>query len=128
MLDARYSPPANVRIEGRASDFDEVRAQLHDLLASAGHETRIATISEGDPAPYQTRLLSIRFTRATGPTRVSISLGQELVVAGSDQNLGLFSSWLDFERATPPTHQHYEYYPGNQWVAPDSLPLVISLR
>jgi hypothetical protein len=62
-----------------------------------------------------------------GSTRVKI-VADYLEVKGSFKHLESFADWFDFEANQSQYHCHFEYYPGNEWIYPDSLPLVISVR
>jgi hypothetical protein len=65
------------------------------------------------------------------PAKVSLAGGDEMRVEGSPESLEAFTSYFDFEPdAAAGTHSHFEYYEfeGNRWVAPGSVPLVVSVR
>ena len=127
MVRISYSAPDDIELAGTKGDFAALWAELQSFLSAANETAKVPADPDFDPAPYETRLDAIEFRCSGGPNNVSVG-GDVLRVTGSNENLALFGSWLDFERATAPQHSHYEYYDGNQWVAPDSLPLVISLE
>jgi hypothetical protein len=55
-------------------------------------------------------------------------VANQLEIEGSPEKLEVFADWFDFKAETSHYHCHFEYYPGDTCVAPDSLPLVISVR
>lgn len=126
MIRISYTAPDEIELAGIKSDFEGLRAELRACLSASAEVASIPADLDFAPAPYEARLATIEFVRGSGRNTISVD-GDILRVSGSYENLALFGSWLDFERATAPQHFHYEYYEGNQWVAPDSLPLVISL-
>jgi len=127
MIRISYSAPDEIELAGTKSDFAALWAELQSCLSTTAEVAKVSADREFDPAPYAARLDSIEFRRGSGPSCVSVE-DDVLRISGSAENLALFGSWIDFERASAPRHSHYEYYDGNQWVARDSLPLVISLE
>ena len=84
-----------------------------------------------DPAPYERILKRMVVTLGQSPAKVSVAGADEMRVEGSPESLEAFTSYFDFgPDAAAGTHSHFEYYEfeGNRWVAPDSLPLVVSVR
>ncbi len=51
-----------------------------------------------------------------------------LEIKGSPKNLEVFADWFNCEDDAAHYHCHFEYYPRNDLIHPDSLPLVISVR
>jgi hypothetical protein len=65
------------------------------------------------------------------PAKVSVAGADEMRVEGSRESLEALTSYFDFgPDAAAGTHSHFEYYgfEGDRWVAPDTLPLVVSVR
>ena len=127
MIRISYSAPDEIEVAGTKGDFEALSAELQSFFFSSSKVAKIPADSDFDLTPYASRLEAIEFHRGSGPNCVSV-VQAALRVSGSDENLALFGSWFDVERVTAPQHSHYEYCEGNQWVAPHSLHLVISLE
>lgn len=127
MIRIRYSSPDEVELAGCKGDFEALLEHLQSFLNSHAEVAETAADPSFNPAPYDSRLRAIEFIRRSGPVTVSVE-GEVLRVSGSSDNLKLFESWLEFDGCSAPYHCHYDYYEGNPWIAPASLPLVISLE
>jgi hypothetical protein len=78
-----------------------------------------------DPTPYETALSALEIVIGSGPAEVSIR-GSAVRLCGSrDSHEGLASF---FEAAAGSDHVHFEWFPGNEFVAETSVPLVIALE
>jgi hypothetical protein len=63
---------------------------------------------------------------SSGPVRVSVA-GNVLTATGSPDMLRRFASFFDFAEDTPAGfHQHHEWWNGNEYIDPESRPLVIN--
>ncbi|MCY7286385.1 MAG: hypothetical protein LH679_23805 [Cyanobacteria bacterium CAN_BIN43] len=82
-----------------------------------------------DPAPYSSRLSFLIIRKSKRSTKVAI-VTDRLDVEGEPEKLEVFADWFDFEADAShyQYHCHFEYYPGDRWIDPASLPLVISVR
>ena len=80
-----------------------------------------------DPAPYESKLCRLVIQCVDERVRVTIQ-ADTLHIVGSRDGLHAFCSFLQFDGdAVPGRHSHYEYYDKHPFIAPDSLPLVISV-
>lgn len=105
----------------------ELRA-VADCLAgmAVGQSCAFAADTAADPAPYTRVLAPFRVVASGGPVRVSVA-GDELLAAGSPEMLARLASFFAFsDEARRGTHYHYEWWEGNEYIAADSRPLVIS--
>lgn len=105
----------------------------HNLLALAATRSRetleIEAETAGDPAPYTQTLGKLRLRLGDGPTNLRLATGTTLEIEGSAENLERLASFFDFNPAAADgLHQHYEYYEGNDYIAPEALPLVVHLQ
>lgn len=67
--------------------------------------------------------------KSAGPINVSIIDNATLQIEGSVENLERFASYFVFpSTAKSNDHSHFEYYEGDDWIAPTAEPLVISVK
>jgi hypothetical protein len=102
------------------------RSILHLTQTNANQITIPAAI-DFEPAPYSSCLNSITICKSEDLIKVAIKIDR-LEIQGSPKNLEIFADWFNCEDDTSHYHCHFEYYPGNDLIHPDSLPLVISVR
>jgi hypothetical protein len=97
-------------------------------LATGGAEEVIACEAAFDPKPYADLLPRLRLSRKDAKDRVSAS-SDELVLSGSGEGLLRLASFFDMpDDAQDGFHVHHEFFPGTDFVAPDSVPLVITVE
>ena len=129
MLEIRYSAPHGLDISGTVDELQMVRRKVLDLIESDATRITFAADAAIDPMPYDSALSKLVIAKSQSPTRVSIRNGDEIHVEGSSDCLGAFASFFDFKPdAGQGTHSHHEYYEGCEWVAPDSIPLVLGIK
>ena len=87
----------------------------------------ISAAVDFDPAPYSDCLSSLIIRKSKGSTKVAV-VTNLLEIEGDSERLEAFAGWFDFEANVSHYHCHFEYYSGDTWIDPDSLPLVISVR
>ncbi len=128
MIRLRYSPISGVDLSGSLAELHDLKTSILTLLDSLGHEIVVDTDVKFDPSPYEFRLRALSIQKRQGPVLVSITPDQILQIEGAEDNLRAFTWFLDFQPDDQfPSYNHYEYYPGNKWIASDSLPLVLSV-
>jgi hypothetical protein len=129
MLRIRYSAPSDLEISGSVADLEAVRHGLLGLLVlPAQHEIGFEADTQCAPQPYTSVLPKLIIHKGQGPTRVTVE-NHSVQVAGSIDSLDAFASFLDFESAAiSGSHTHYEYYEGNPYISPDSVPLVFAIE
>ena len=104
-------------------------ADISDALASLGigGHCRFAADLLADPTPYDRTLSAFEAVAKEGPVKL-ILLGETLRAEGAPEMLAKLASFFDFSEADRPgAHTHHEYWDGNEYVAADSRPLVVSL-
>jgi hypothetical protein len=129
MIEIRYSAPASLEISGSVGDLQLVRQETLRLVRSRVSQIVLDADASIDPAPYVSALSTLVIEKEDGPARVRVANREEIHVAGSPGCLEAFASFFDFhDDAESGAHSHHEYYDGNKWVAPDSIPLVVRLK
>lgn len=128
MIEIRWSEKINeIELRGTLQDLQNVRQSILDLLQTDEVQINISANVNVEPAPYSSRLSFITIRKGIGSTKVTVAT-EHLEVAGNPDCLAKFAEWFDFEGSESNCHCHFDYYEGNEWIAPDSLPLVISVR
>jgi hypothetical protein len=80
-----------------------------------------------DPQPYDRCLVGLTARIGEGSVRVSAN-GDHVVVTASPLMMRKFASFFRFDRnARRGMHKHHEWFNGNEYVASDSIPLVVSV-
>ena len=129
MLEIRYSAPYDLDISGTVDELQLVRREILALLKSDATRISFEADSAIEPSPYNVALSKLVVEKGQCPTKVSLRNEKEIHVEGSPYCLEGFASFFDFKPdAGKGAHSHYEYYEGNEWVAPDSIPLVIGVK
>jgi hypothetical protein len=81
-----------------------------------------------DPSPYNVCLKSLSICKSNTLIKILV-LANSLYIQGSQDMLAIFASWfLDFDDTWCGHHRHINYYEGNEWIDPRSIPLVISVK
>jgi hypothetical protein len=129
MIQISYSPPNHLEISGNPDALQTLQRILLDLAATrAGKIVEISVDAAFDPAPYERALAKMVIRVGRGPTNITLQGDAGVYVEGSPDNLERLASFFDFALdAGEGQHQHYEYFEGNEYIAPDAIPLVIHL-
>ena len=131
MLEIRYSNQGEIEVSGMVEDLWAISQAMSDFVRGGGPQIVFEADPSCDPVPYDTILRRMVIARTESPVKVSLESAEEMRVEGSLESLEAFASFFDFELgAAAGNHAHFEYYEyeGNRWVAPGSIPLVISVR
>jgi hypothetical protein len=129
MIEIRYSAPYDLDISGTVDELQLVRREILDLIQSDASQIAFDADNAIDPAPYNSALIKLIIRKGQSPTKVSLTNEKDIQVEGSPDCLEAFASFFDFELSVRKgAHSHHEYYEGNEWIAPDSIPLVISVK
>ena len=111
--------------------MEAVRQGISALARGGGAQIAFEAGHGSDPAPYEKALKRMIVAIGQSPAKVSLAGGDEMRVEGSPESLEAFTAYFDFEPdAAAGVHSHFEHYEfeGNRWVAPGSVPLVVSVR
>jgi hypothetical protein len=129
MLEIRYSNQGEIDISGKVDDLQGVRQSIIDLAEGNHCSVALFGESEFDPAPFNSVIQKILLMKGEGPTKVALLNEKTIKVEGQSENLKRLASFFDFASTSAMgEHSHYEYYEGNEWIAADSIPLVIRVK
>ncbi len=129
MLRISYSKKWEADVEGTLEELQAVRQALLSLASSDSGKWSVQGDTSGDPKPFDAFLRRLEIVIAEGPTRARVTDDEVLSIIGNAECLEALASFFDVPAgAKPGWHVHYEHYDGNKWVAPDSVPLIVSLR
>jgi hypothetical protein len=96
--------------------------ELATLLEAGSGVTHATGTDPRGPSAHGIRILE----SGDSPVRVSVSDDGWVEFAGSAEGLEAAASHVRIGNRWPGDESHYEYYDGNMWVDPDSLPVVFS--
>ena len=97
-------------------------------VAKSGAPIELEANDSIDPQPYDTALSKLIVAASAHPTNVSVANGT-VRIEGAPNCLETLASFLDFNvDVKKGDHAHYEHYEGNDWIAPDAVPVVFSVR
>ena len=124
MICIRFAPGEGCDLSGTPAELRAVAAAVSSLNSSVSFAAD--TSQPADPYPVALSALVVRV--GSGPVCASVQ-GDVLGVTAAPEFLTPFASWFRFEEATAGGyHVHHEYFPGNEYISPKSVPLVISVR
>ena len=128
MINIRWSQKTNeIDLEGTPQALQYIRQSILNLIQEDDLQIIISVATDFDPALYSNRLTSLVIRKSKGSTKITV-VANRLEIEGDSERLEAFASWFDFEADVSHYHYHFEYYPDDTWVDPDSLPLVISVQ
>lgn len=129
MIEICYSKNGEIDVSGYWKELEQLRQQVLTFTKSNLKEVFIETNENIIQSPWDFAAKGLKIVRCGDAVRISISKDNVLLIEGSDENLEGFASFLYFDKnASSGFHSHYEYYDGNKWIEPDSIPLIISLK
>jgi hypothetical protein len=112
-------------ISGSPAELNAVADAIERM--AAGAELSIDADATADPRPYDRCLVALEARTTDGPVRVAL-LDNRAVVTGSVAMMRTFASYFRFDaNASHGTHHHHEWFDGNECIAQDSAPLVVSV-
>jgi hypothetical protein len=117
----------NADLSGTPESLRQVRQFMMEFIQSDRVEAIISTL-DVDPAPYDRCLNFLSIRRDSGTVKLSV-VENSLQIVGDTRRLLTFANWFDFSDDTPDWyHCHHDGLCGDEWVDPQSLPLVIGIR
>jgi hypothetical protein len=117
------SPYLELEITGTVDELRRIAEAFADIKPEQC--LRVMADATAVASPYQRCLASLEVNATVGLARVDVA-GNTLSVTGSPEMLRVFGSWFEFANdAQSGFHHHHEWSDGNQWITPDSRPLVI---
>lgn len=120
-----FSPPNDLELAGSSEELAAISDRVERL--QPGEHLVVACSTAGDPSPYASHLRQLRIEVAHGPVAVSVR-DEVLNISGSLLTIQAFASFLVFHGEQPGMHNHFEYFEGNEFISPTSIPLVIACR
>lgn len=128
MIEIRWNEKTNeINLGGTLQNLRYVRQSILHLIETDEIQVNISANVNFDPAPYSSLLSFLTIRKGVGSIRVTIATDC-LEIEGDIAKLAVFAEWVNFEDSAFNYHCHLDYYEGNEWIAPDSLSLVISVR
>jgi hypothetical protein len=128
MIEIRWDKETNeIEMAGTLQDLQHVCRSILHLTQTNETQITIPAAINFDPAPYSNCLNFIAISKNEDLIKVAVAIDR-LEIHGSPKNLEVFADWFNCEDDAAHYHCHFEYYPGNDLIHPDSLPLVISVR
>jgi hypothetical protein len=110
-------------------DSRENLTQVHDslqtFLSSDEVELELNAKQDGSPAPYEAFLPGLRVRKGAGPIVLSQLPNGWLVLEGSRENLGRYSSYFYFKPEQKSGHHHPEHCNVPGYLSPGSMNLII---
>ena len=114
-----------LEISGTPAELNTIADQIARL--GPGEELSIRANGAAKPWPYNRCLAGLTVRATGGPAHVAVA-GDHVVATASPAFARVFASFIRFEEDSPQgTHGHHEWFEGNESIAPDSRPLVISV-
>jgi hypothetical protein len=111
-------------ISGSPSEMNAIADRIEQL--SIGEELLAAT-DIADARPYDRCLVGLTACIGEGPVRVSVD-GDRVIITASPLMMRKFASFFRFDpNARRGMHHHHEWFKGNEYVTPDSIPLVVGI-
>ena len=113
-----------INLEGDAESFCELAQAIRE--AGDAREFILTIPSKDAPNPYPG--LADRLVIQTTNGSVLITRDASRIgITGSSEKLNALAKNIDFAaRNAQSKHQHLEFYPGHFFLAPDSVPLIIT--
>ena len=129
MLEVRYSTGEAIDISGSWEDVESFRQEILRFLKTDSEKIQIEIEKNINSEPWNYIAKNLEIVQNDLPVEISISTDRVIKIKGSKANLEKFTSFLIFdEKAVSGSHSHYEYYEGNEWISPESFPLIIEIK
>jgi len=104
-------------------------SRLHDtiqvFLSSSSVALELPAEQDGEPAPYEAFLSGLRIRKTTGPIVLSQLASGWLVLEGSVENLGRYTSYFYFRPEQESGHHHPENCNVPGYISQSSMNLII---
>ena len=128
MIQIRYSPSSGVFIEGPSEELLAIKARILGLAKVGAGKIELSGDSTGSPSPFDCWLERAVISSGSGSILALVGPNREFNITANPECLRVLASFFSVpDGAQPGWHTHLEFYPGNQWIAENSEPTVISL-
>lgn len=129
MLEIRFSKGEDIELSGMLAELEDLSEALKDLAEGRTSELRVDADRTIDPAPWESIGQAAIIRRVGDSVRISMDGESRLIIEGSGENLDRFASFLNFDEDAPSgSHSHFEYEDGNEFIEPESIPLIVSVK
>ena len=106
--------------------LNDVHRKLKEFIASTETALRLEADTWGNPQPYDEFLPNLEFKKTDGPIFVSFNEDRGIKVAGSVENLEIYTDFFQFAEDEDTDHHHPEYVLDKEdYIAPGTLSLII---
>jgi hypothetical protein len=128
MLRIRFTQNEGCDISGRPIELRGVSERISQLAAAGQGSHSFSGDISASPKPYDRFLMQLIVRVTCGPV-CAIVKGDALIVEAGAEFLVPFASFFNFsDDVASGYHHHHEYWEGNDYVSPNSVPLVISVQ
>ena len=130
MIEISYSKTdkfEELEISGSRTDLNDLSQSILNMLDSKTNILSVLVNTKFDPTPYDRLVGKLILSQESSAVKVFLLDENTLKISGSNLNLHIFASNLNFV-AMDGNHIHYEYYEGNDYINSDAIPLVISMK
>ncbi len=129
MIEIRYSLDEAIEISGCREELELLSQEILKYLRTGSEYVFVTGESAINAEPWDSVARGLEIIQNGKAVKISISEDNSIHIEGSKENLEKFLSFLVFdEDAASGSHSHYEYYEGNEYVHPDSFPLIIGIK
>lgn len=131
MLEICYSLDEAIDISGTQKEVESFRQAILEFLKSDLEKIHIDIEKVITSEPWDFVARDLQIIQNDSPVKVSVAEERVIKIEGSKEYLEKFTSFLVFdEKAVSGHHSHYEYYDyeENEYVHPDSFPLIIGIK
>ena len=105
-----------------------IRALILGLAEVEAGMIELSGDSTGSPSPFDRWLERIIISSGSGLILALVRTSREFNISANPECLRVLASFFSVpDGAQHGWHTHLEFYPGNQWIAENSEPTVISL-
>ena len=124
----RQSANSGVEIQGGSEELLAIRALILGLAEVEAGMIELSGDSTGSPSPFDRWLERIIISSGSGLILALVRTSREFNISANPECLRVLASFFSVpDGAQHGWHTHLEFYPGNQWIAENSEPTVISL-
>jgi len=115
-----------VDISASRSEFREMATAVKQLIP--GETASFDGDSGRDVSPWDRSLARLAVAAQDGPVCATV-VDDAVVITGSRSMLDVLTSYMEFpEDAHSGYHHHHEYFEGDQYIDPKSVPLIFTME
>ncbi len=127
MIAISYTKPDELYIWGSIKELQDIVINFSNLVKGINNEFKVKA-KKIEPTPYDNSLEYLTVKVTNGPTKISV-IDNEVLVEGSINSMSSLLTFFDFENSSSKgDHSHHEYFFGNEYIHPDSIPTIIGVE